>query len=349
MTQVDLGLTIKGTVIPDETIRATLLALPATGFSRADVEGALKNSSLPLPITGDVTRRILQHLKRKGVIAYDAQTGAWSVLDSQEPPAQTEPLDTAAHGPGMEVAHTPVIPAARTKTRRPVGTVIISFVMHLACMAVVIALVTINAGFAWELAETRAFRVSLVVGLMGCDLMRPLLVARGLIDIEARRQMRGVAAICLALSLAPLSILSTTSVVSATLFAGVEENDQTLIRNATLSTLRPEYERLRASAVSNRKAWEEECARGGCGPRAAEFEAAYLKAEIASQTLLSKMVTMTEAVDERSSFIARLVRSFGELGLFDETGRMLIPLLLALTLELAALFGPGLLLTRTRR
>lgn len=350
MTEQNLGLTIKGVAIPGSAIQTALLAMPAPGFSRSEAQGILQKAELPMAVTGDVTRRILQHLKRKGVITYDGKTGAWLKTDLEFEPAST-PIPSPEMPPEISTQITRPLEKRPQKSRTPLSATefVTSHVMKFACVAVVMALVMINAGFAWELAETQAFRASLVAGLMGCDLMRPLLVARGLIDIEARRPMRGALAICLALSLAPLSILSTTSIVSATLFAGVEENDQTSIRGATLDTLRLEYQRLETTANAQRDAWEAECARGGCGPRAAAFEAAYAKADAAARELLAQIVTATETADERSSFIARLVRSFEELGIFGEAGRMLIPLLLALTLELAALFGPGLLLTRTKR
>jgi hypothetical protein len=92
--------------------------------------------------------------------------------------------------------------------------------------------------------------------------------------------------------------------------------------------------------------WEAECQRGGCGHLADKIEVEAKAMEQAAKDQLARIIDLTEAGNQRSAFIARAVKAFTELKLFGEGRNLLIPLLLALTLEIAALFGPALLLGR---
>ena len=177
-------------------------------------------------------------------------------------------------------------------------------------------------------------------------LMRPLLVARGLYEIDRHRALRGSAAILVAVSLAPVSVLSSTSVIGATLHLGVEENDQAAARAASLAALRPEHDRLKALGAELWQAYRDECARGGCGKIAAGVKEKAEAADAEAAKVLAEIVALTGRGNETSAFIARTVKSFEDLNLFGPDRTMLIPLLLALTLEVAALFGPGFLLAR---
>jgi len=53
---------------------------------------------------------------------------------------------------------------------------------------------------------------------------------------------------------------------------------------------------------------------------------------------------MSDAEQGNSALLARLVTTFEGLGLFGAGHQILLPLLLAISLEIAALFGPALLL-----
>jgi hypothetical protein len=59
-------------------------------------------------------------------------------------------------------------------------------------------------------------------------------------------------------------------------------------------------------------------------------------------------VSLTEAENGNSERLARMVTTFESLGLFGAGRQILLPLFLAISLELGALFGPALLLRRRK-
>jgi len=215
-----------------------------------------------------------------------------------------------------------------------------------ACLAAVLALALINASFAWQVAETESFRVAFVLGHAASDLLRPLLVARGLWEIEQRRIFRGSVAIAVAVLLAPVSLISSTAVVSATLHLGMEETADRNEQDKARWDIQTEYDRLTRLSAKTWKAWEDECARGGCGEVAQGLEATAKVFEADASRRFDELVAFSEGDSERSSFLSRTVAAFQNLGVFGIGGMLGIPLLIALSLEIAALFGPGLLLTR---
>lgn len=352
----DLSLTVAGHRITHHQLCDALATLPAD-FRRAEFEAALKAQPVSIVVTSDVTRRVMQHLRRREVIAYDRANETWRVIapPTNIVPNRTLPLTMLPSDQSSDPLPEPlpelsvtVETAPATRARLDLLAIAQASLAHLACAAIVIALVTINAGFAWELAESEAFRFAFVAGLMACDLMRPLLVARGLYELDRHRAVRGSAAILVAIALAPVSVLSSTSVIGATLHLGVEENDQAAARAASLEALRPEHERLKALSAELWQAYRDECARGGCGSIAAGIRAKAEAADAAAAEMLTDIAALTGDGEDTSAFIARTVKSFSDLGLYGPDRAILIPLLLALTLEIAALFGPGLLLTKQR-
>jgi hypothetical protein len=66
------------------------------------------------------------------------------------------------------------------------------------------------------------------------------------------------------------------------------------------------------------------------------------------KNLLPKIIQITEIEHGKSSFVSRSVTAFKRLQIYGKGRELLIPILLALTLEIAALFGPGLLLGTVR-
>jgi len=324
-----------------------LAKLPAV-FSRAAFEAALAAEASGPHGPSDI-RAALQALKRKGLVRYDRSAKNWCKIPLTAAPVpanrSTAPLKTPTKRSLKLVAKTKSIGIAVPLLDRIIIVLRLSL-SFLVCAAAVMALVAINASFAWALGESEAFRIAFVAGLTASDLMRPLLITRGLLDLSRRRVVRGSAAICVALMLAPVSILSSTSVISATLLLGAEENADAANREATLSALRPAYNSRLEEVERARAAWKEECSRGGCGPVASKLEAAAEAIEEDQRAMLSQITTLTTDASGKSGFIARTVASFEAAGLFGPDRRLLVPLLLALTLEMAALFGPGLLLGR---
>ena len=345
----DLSLSIKGVTISDVMLRDTLSRLDVSGFSRDEFTMTLLEAGCDLAHDSDAIRQVMQHLKRRKQIVYKAEHKSWFFVGRQNfnfAETVTLPLDPMGSGGPFPILNQETIKIAGEGFWPQFHTLFQSSLINLACLAAILALMTINASFAWEMAETELFRMAFVLGLMASDLMRPLLVARGFWELDRGHSRRGVVAIIVAFSLAPVSFLSSTSVISSALLLGVEENSQSAIRNNTLSTLQTEFERLKTQADEARKKWGAECNRGGCGKRAEKWETAALTAEKDAKKLLSKIVAMAETEDRSSTFSSRTVKAFEALHLFGNDRIMLIPILLALTLEIAALFGPALLLSR---
>ena len=208
----------------DPVVKQALGNMPV-GFSRADFVTAL-SSSLGVTVDSEQARQLLQTLKRRAVISYDPITKRWANIKASSQPSQT--AATLPLLPSNQPSSFPSPPSGQGHASGGVFTWVQSLlhgsIAYLACVAAILALVAINASFAWNLGEEDGFRYPLVMGLMACDLIRPLLIARGLTDFARWHVVRGSLAFIIALSLAPLSILSSTSVISASLFLGVEQN-----------------------------------------------------------------------------------------------------------------------------
>ncbi|PCH75111.1 MAG: hypothetical protein COC12_01815 [Rhodobacteraceae bacterium] len=339
----NLDTQIKGTAIAGPQLLDALVRLPSGGFSKAEFASALVAVGLPEANDGDLVRRVMQFLKRKGLIDYHEDAASWSLtpLGQMRLPTPTLPL---LENP-EPVMSEPTTPPPSGFWDRLSGGFRVSL-SHLACLAIIAALVAINASFAWELGEDPILRWAFVAGLMASDLLRPLLIARGLWDFDQWRLGRGTLAFLITFALAPVSILSSTTVISASLFLGEEQNQQAEAQNDTRQLLITRQVRLQAEVDQLWLDWETECQRGGCGHLADKIEAEAKVAEQAAKEQLAQIISLTEAGNQPSDFIARAVKTFAKLRLFGEGRNLLIPLLLALTLEIAALFGPALLLGR---
>lgn len=110
--------------------------------------------------------------------------------------------------------------------------------------------------------------------------------------------------------------------------------------------LQAEHARLLDRAAQDEAAWRAECARGGCGRLAADLEQQFQATVTEAKSVLDRVVEMNDAEQGNSVLLARMVTTFESLGLFGSGRQILSPLLLAISLEIAALFGPALLLGR---
>lgn len=347
MTQ-KLSTTIKGVTI-DEAVLVTALSSMPQAFSKTDFAQVLDQAGVPALGDGDLVRRTMQYLKRQGLIRYDDDAGHWSltVIGAMRAPDKTLPLiGTTA----------PAVPAttnfATTSSIQldfidpKVETLRLRFSV-LACLTLVGALVGLNASFAWELGQERPqFQILITAGLMALDLMRPGFVMIGLYLFSQARWGIGLVALCVAFLLSPVSVLSTTSILSATFQLGSEFNQNTTVQEASRQALQAEHARLVARADQAQAAWEEECARGGCGPLARQHEAEFRAIVVEAQTVLDQILDLNAKVQNQSELLARLVTTFEDLGLFGQDRRIWLPLFLAISLEVGALFGPALLLQR---
>ncbi len=350
----DLGQSALGAQLSHSELQATL-DLMEPGFARADFESAL-GAVAQAQVSPRIAHRVLQNLRRKGVIRFDRDAQLWRKL--AQPGAQ------GADSLGMTFAQAKTLPLlsinARSHDRYPPGKAVRESrdagrltnmarvaLSSFACFSLIAALISLNASFAWELGgEAPQFRAAFVAALMALDLMRPFLVGAGFWLAGQSKWFTAILAITIALALSPVSILSSTSILSASILLGAEMNSDADTRAATRQALRAEHGRLLEQAVSEEQVWQAECRRGGCGPVAGglklQFEATLAKA----QKVLDQIVALTNADDGNSALLARMVMTFRGVGVFGADRQILLPLLLAISLELGALFGPALLLRR---
>lgn len=346
MTQ-SLSTTIKGITIGETALVTALSGLPQT-FSKSDFAQVLDQAGIPATADGDLVRRIMQYLKRQGMISFDDASGTWSVtvLGAMRAPRKTLPLSSTTSGQGLVLTkHTAT--ASGPDPIDPRMERLRLLVSGLACLVLIGALVGLNASFAWEVGRERLqFQLLITAGVMALDLMRPGFVLIGLYLFSKARWLLGTASLSIALVLSPLSVLSTSSIVSTAFLLGDEFNRDAVVQEETRQALQGEHDRLLTRADEARAAWEAECARGGCGPIASQLELEYRAIVDEAQAVLDQILALNEAVQTQSELISRLVTTFEQLGLFGSGRQIWLPLFLAISLEIGALFGPALLLQR---
>lgn len=342
MTQ-GLNPTLKGVTISDSVIQTALANMPNTGFDKAQFADALADAGLTEARDGDLMRRLMQYLKRQGVIEFDTDASHWALtsLGQMRVPHQTLPLLPAS------LQAVPMLPSLGPSIVDHIAGLVRISLSHLACFGIIAALITLNASFAWELGGERGiFQIALVAALIALDLMRPFLIASGLWFWDHGKILHAVLAVIITLTLSPVSVLSTTSILSASLLLGAELNTNAATIEETRVALQAEHSRLLDRALREEKDWQLECARGGCGPLAAKMEAQFQATITDAKDILNRILALSEASQGNSKLLARMVTTFEGLGLFGGNRQILLPLLLALSLELGALFGPALLLHR---
>ena len=330
------SVSIKGIQVTDVQLFAVMSGLSSVGFSKADFTDALVKQGLTAGKDSDFVRRLMQHTKQTGLIDFDGNAQVWRFTDlGRIRLGKTLSLPSAARPHLGCVEKITDLGAIGLQT--------------LACIGLIAALITLNASFAWELGrEADQFRAAFVVGLMALDLMRPFLVAAGFALLARRRFAKALMGFAVAFMLSPVSVLSSTAILSSSFLLGAEMNTDEQVQTATLSTLRGEHTRRLAEAERLNDAWRTECDRGGCGPLAAAIEVEFLQAQAEAQAVLERIEDLTDATQGASDLLARMVVTFERLGIFGQGREILLPLFLAISLELGALFGPALLLGRRR-
>lgn len=336
-----LSTIIKGVSLNEALLIRTLEQLPAQAFSKSDFALSLANAGLTEASDSDLVRRVMQFLKRQGLIDFDDVSGSWSMttLGQMRLPHKTLPLLAQPGSQSPTVA--PIDRLARLAEH---GRLVMA---ALACLTLLTALVGLNASFASELGrEAAQFQILFTMGVMALDMMRPGFVMIGFHLNGRGRLALGSLALAVALVLSPVSVLSTTSILSASFLLGAEINTDADTRAQTREALRVQHQALLQRAAQDEAAWRQECTRGGCGRIAAELETAFQHTVAEAQGVLDRIVALTEADQGNSELLARMVTTFESLGLFGADRQILLPLFLAISLELGALFGPALLLRR---
>lgn len=336
-----LSLTVKGVTLSDHRLRTILSELPDDCFSRDDFVTVVTRHSWPagLSVT-EALRPILQHLKRKGVIAYDQGRKCWSKTGPVEnQPPETLPLNAVDAGDSRN----PASPQTTSWLAR-IETFLIAALSRIVAICLVAALVAINAGFAWQLSETSVFRIAFTLGFAAVDGLRPLLVARALCLFQRRKRVLALLTLTIALVLAPASIVSSTLVISSALILGTETLHQKNADLALSESLRSELVRLQSQTSRTWDAYAQECDRGGCGAIAEGLRQKAEALEVELAAVRSELLALNNQKTITSTFSSRVVETLQSAGFGGDTVKLLLPIFLALTLEIAALFGPALLL-----
>ncbi|MGB0439251.1 MAG: hypothetical protein ACPGFC_04005 [Paracoccaceae bacterium] len=339
---VDLSLQISGITLPHDQMRAALTHC-GSAFAKDDFDAALRQAC-GTPIPARIIGRALQALKRKGVVRFDTHQQRWcTVMQLVPQPAaplpQTLPLTSLNKGFQERAVKGGRLDRVAEHVRLTIGA--------LACVMLLIALIGLNASFAWELGrEAAQFQVLFTMGVMALDMMRPGFVMMGCYLLGTSRAALGSLALAVALLLSPVSILSTTSILSASFLLGAELGTDAADRADTRDALRHQHAQLMQRAAREEAAWRAECQRGGCGPRARKLEGPFQDTLTEAQALLNQVVALTGADAGHSELLSRLVATFEDLGLFGHQRQIWLPLFLAISLEVGALLGPTILMRR---
>ncbi len=334
----NLSLTIKGVCVSDTWLRMILADIPET-FTRDDLLNRMTAQPWPDLTLNEATRPILQHLKRQGVISYCRNRKCWQkTLFTEEAPHNTLPieLDNAF---SSSLSEEPKATEADHNWLAIMAAWLVS-----ACL--VGALMIINAGFAWNLTEDSIFRLAFTIGFMGLDGLRPLLMAVALRSSCLSRSVRALALV-IALGLAPASVISSTSVISSALILGAEAQTEQAGLQRQLASLHAQLERLESRVSRVWSDYRDECDRGGCGEVANGLKAEALDME-AQINAVHNQLGRLEANRPASTFASRTIETLQTFGLHGKDLKWIMPVFLALTLEIAALFGPALVLARSR-
>jgi hypothetical protein len=338
-----LSTTIKGISLDEPLLIAALEQVSPQAFSKGDFAQTLADLGFGHATDSDLVRRVMQFLKRQGLIDFEDANGSWALttLGQMRLPHKTLPLLPATPQQPHPMLKANTADQWAEYVRLLVGTV--------ACIALIAALIGLNASFAWELGrEAAQFQILFTMGVMALDMMRPGFVMMGLYFGGRGHMATGGLALSIALALSPVSVLSTTSILSASFLLGAEINSDAETRAQTREALRVQHQNLLQRAAQDEAAWRQECARGGCGPVASELETQFQLTVADAQEVLDRIVSLTEAENGNSELLARMVTTFESLGLFGAGRQILLPLFLAISLELGALFGPALLLRRRK-
>lgn len=318
---------VSDVLISDEQFAAACADIEGFGFVLSDLQQALEAQKVPTSVSYEAAKRHLQALRRDGLVRFDRASGTWEFPEITDGAKRSVQETSQSGGFGSWV------------------TWLVSWV---TCLASIGALIAINASFAYELAETDTLKMALVVALMASDLLRPLLVERGFGMLRKSRAVLGILGIFLAFLLSPLSVLSSTSAIFASLQLGVEATVQANQEGAAKDRLADRYDYLQNQAA---KLWDEhsdECARGGCGSRANALADEARGYEAEAREMLEAL-SVGQAEPAESSFAQRTLVAFEALGLYGPNRAFFLPLAIALTLELAALLGPAILPGRAAR
>ncbi len=309
----NLSMSIKGVKVTDTWLSMILDDLPDEGFSGDAVLKEMTLSPLPGLELPEAVRPVLQHLKRHGMVYYDASNKRWHKSYTSQGALEDQKLSVLKEN----------IPASENPTfgqGQPLSRYFDCgrFVAQIVCFCLVAALMAINAGFAWNLTTDPIFQIAFTVGFLGIDGLRPMLVARGLGLWGRMSFLARALALLIALVLAPASVVSSTSVISSALILGSASLEASEAQAEQLVSLRTELARLEARAVQAWTRHQQEFENGGCGDIAARLSVDAQEIERRIEMMRSRLAQST-LVNTTSTFAERTVQTLQLFGLNQPT------------------------------
>ena len=163
VAQERLALMIVSGIRVDETLLGQAQTAMVQDFALKDFQHQLEALGVETAVSYEVAKRYLQVLRRDGQAWFDRDTSLWSFNAGIQ--NQLGQKSLLLHPQSKEFGQS----NGSTLVSRLYQILII-----LTCLTSIGSLVSINASFAWELAEKPAFKTSLVAALVACDLLRPL-------------------------------------------------------------------------------------------------------------------------------------------------------------------------------
>ena len=355
-----MSITVKGflfeeTVI-DEIINTFLDG--DTDRTKQTMVEIIKAHEAPEDVVEAAAKRFLKIITDNDLARFDPDTSTYVVLRVQSEAPNTD--DTL---PGSEVLKgsdatpfngRPHPDAVRKPAQNQRDTQIIGLSRIARCIcllisaAAILAVVSINGLFAASIAGTEMLAAILITAMVSIDLMRPFLVAMALISFKNRLWLRFTGALTLALVLAPLSVFTSFSMLSAEFSKGADSRLSALKSagnaEATKDTLDTEIARLRGVSATQWAEWQSECANGGCGANAGRLQRAAERTDDQIAALVADRKALSSTAQDSPDRTSRITTSLTLFGIPEALVVQIAPLLLALGLELAAVLGPAILL-----
>ncbi|MFK7945768.1 MAG: hypothetical protein AB8B85_23050 [Paracoccaceae bacterium] len=349
-----MSLTIRGQQISDEDVRAmidTLVDACTESTKTALVEIFRTETDIPAEDADYWAKRYLRYAADSGWIRFNPETASYErletdtkihrLLKAEEPKPATSPVpdppETAPEVPerAFEPGSDGLSPLAR-------------FICFLISSAAVLSVVSINGLYAASIAGTAVLGIILITAMVAIDLMRPFLVGIALISFRKRLWTRFAGALALALILAPLSVYTSFSMFSAEFSRGanarVDARQDAEVQRTYRETLAAEIVRLRALSAAQWGQWQSECGNGGCGPQAGRLQDAAQATDTEIKVLVAKRQSANQSSPRQIDQAAMITTSLTVFGIPEGLVVQVAPLMLALGLELAAIFGPAILL-----
>ncbi|WP_319531123.1 hypothetical protein [uncultured Cohaesibacter sp.] len=326
----DLFGTFAGTPIYLHQVEAALAQLPKA-FTKRAFSDALEAAGLEASVDCNMARGAMQKAKERGLIRHNKQSNLW------EQAPKNSPIPTAS-------PETIVSPSTLTssQTQPPTKTIWRISYLQVICTMIWVALMVINARLGREIGGSDPATSYTIMALMIIlDLCRSTAIGGALRC--ARNHRRSLASLLvLYITVAtPISILSTTTLLSVPLQQATDEVDMREKQAAIIEGYIITYNKKKRAAALYHDEWEAECRRDKCGPKAAEYERQYNQAEaMAAEAIEAARKADSHHEDLPSSdetVVERIAKVLQRFRTDPYAPDLLVPLYIGILAELSAL------------